>query len=255
MYCPQCGIFNPDDAAFCGTCGTPMKAGVANWPTLQSKEAKWRKFASSPLMLACAVAASVLSLVNLYNLFEFFRVLPYYELGDPQQLLSVLYSIVQPLALVTATVGVWLLYAEGWKTRPLNTTCIKVLLAGSAGMLAAATINLLALIMAFGEYIEYGMASAMVSSLLGYGLVFATFVLTTILLYRCRNDVLANPGDGLLKGAGILFIVEGSFIVLAMLMNPFLNMGMLSLLACLISLSFYFLVGSLLFFSRKLWKA
>ena len=25
MYCPNCGHYNEEDAAFCGSCGTPLR--------------------------------------------------------------------------------------------------------------------------------------------------------------------------------------------------------------------------------------
>ena len=30
-FCPKCGNYNADDAAFCGSCGAPLKSGVPAW--------------------------------------------------------------------------------------------------------------------------------------------------------------------------------------------------------------------------------
>ena len=252
MFCPQCGVHNPDGVAFCGSCGSSMKDPFAPEKPANPKETWWRKLITSPLMLCCAIGLSLIALNNVINLLDTLTYLSYFT-GDIYGMFQILVTLAQPVCFALLSLGMWLLYVEGRRSNGsmINTTAYTILLAGAGVGAAVGFISLIVTLMSVSYYGYAYDAGYIFGMAAGNCLTLAMHIFGAILLVKCKQDVYTDLHPDLTKVTAGLFFAEGGLATMAMFFRNYYGLTALATLMVLVGAATYFMLGALVLKARK----
>lgn len=202
MFCPNCGCWNPDDSTNCSACATALQAPAAAAPvnavSNTSFVERWRKIATSPILLILAAVISIQAILSFEGIFDTigygFDLMGYNFLAG---LLAVIGGITNA-AIFLAAAGLWLTYLDATKKdkADIDTLGIKLTIYALLIQLAALVLTLLGLLV--GAEATFGLGSLMSSDLGGAVVI---IVIITIAIGGLYYGLMYGAANGAKKAA------------------------------------------------------